>query len=413
MVSQEYPQPAPGPLAEPARAAIARLRARPDLAGLWQAARSAGPALADRAAELCEIPAPTGEEAARGRHVAGLLERITGAAVEHDEIGDLWVRLKGAQGLGPRILVSAHLDTVFPMDIPCRVRRENGRFVGPGIGDNCTGLSLLLGAAKLLCDAKLPLAGELIVAANVGEEGLGNLRGMRALVDRFGSELDATLALDGGLGHVVGAAVGSRRFRVLVKGPGGHSWSDFGRPSAVHQLARIAAALSDLQMPETPRSTFNIGELKGGTSINTIAPEAELLLDLRSLDPKVLDLLEARARAAIAKPPLPEGLTVEISVIGERPAGDPACTLDWVDVARAGWSALQVPFRVSASSTDANIPIARGLRASTLGTHVGGRAHTVEEWIDTSTLAPGLEGLLLALLAGLELFPAKAKGGAA
>ncbi|MCZ7648333.1 MAG: M20/M25/M40 family metallo-hydrolase [Planctomycetota bacterium] len=306
------------------------------------------------------------------------------------------------------MLLSAHLDTVFPPSTSCEVRQEDGHWIGPGIGDNCTGMSILMTAARLLVAHGCPFAGELIVAANVGEEGLGNLYGMRALCQRLGAELDAALALDGGLGHIVGAAVGSIRYRIRVKGPGGHSWSDFGKPSALHHLARIAAELARLEMPAQPRSTFNIGVIQGGTSINTIAPEAELQLDLRSVDPDTLQVIDARARAAVHAVPCPSELSVELEELGRRPAGDPDLTTDWVDVGRAVWEALGIPVKITASSTDANIPLSLGLRASTIGTHRGGGAHTENEWIDPQSLPKGLEAVLLAVLAGLAIFPAEA-----
>lgn len=401
-------QPPPGPHAEAAQRAVGTLQKRQDLLPFWSKVRAAGDELVDRAAELCAIPAPTFHEQVRGDFVAQFLTFSCGIPVESDALGNRWIRMAGALGSGPRVMVSAHLDTVFPAGTDCAVRRENGRVIGPGIGDNCTGLSLLLTAAKFLAEAGRPFAGELIFAANVGEEGLGNLNGIRALCERLAPELDATLALDGGLGHIVGAAVGSVRYRVKVSGPGGHSWSDFGKPSAIHHLSRIAAELTKLEVPVQPRTTFNVGMLGGGTSINTIAPEAELLLDLRSIDPLQLELLDARARRLIEQVPVPPELAVQVEDLGRRPTGDPAHTTDWVDVGRAAWTALNVPVKVTASSTDANVPLALGLRASTIGTHRGGGAHTESEWIEPSTLVTGFEALLLALLTGQAVFPAQA-----
>jgi acetylornithine deacetylase/succinyl-diaminopimelate desuccinylase-like protein len=324
---------------------------------------------------------------------------------ESDALGNCWVRLPGARGPGRRLMVAAHLDTVFPAGQDCRVRRTGDRWYGPGLGDNCAGLSLLVTGARLLARAGFPFAGELILAADVSEEGLGDLRGMKALCDRFGEELDAVLVLDGGLGQVVGAGVGSRRYRVSVKGPGGHSWSDFGAPSAVHHLARVAAALTRLQPPAKPRTTFNIGVIRGGTSVNSIAAEAELLLDLRSLDEQELARLDEQAQAAIRAETCPERLAQEVALVGLRPAGDPALTRDWVDLARAVWTALGVPCQVQASSSDANVPLSRGLPATMLGVRRGGAAHSPGEWLDPHSLPTGLEAFLLAALAALEILP--------
>ncbi len=396
-----------GPLAGPARRLQPALRSRSDLLPLWSQVHSALEPLTALTVEICEISAPTFEESTRGDHVSRYLEEISGQVPEQDDVGNRWIRIKGSQGDGPCILASAHLDTVFPAATDCSVRSENGRLIGPGIGDNCSGLSILLYATRLLFEAGLPFPGELIVATNTGEEGLGNLNGMRALCERLQGTLDGALALDGSLGHVVGAAVGSLRYRVSVTGPGGHSWSDFGKPSALHIIAKMASALADMEVTEQPRTTFNVGSIQGGTSINSIAEQAELLLDLRSVDPAALVGLDARAHRAIGSVPLPEGVTLDIKRIGERPTGPSELTGDWVDIARATWEILKVPLKVTASSTDANIPIAMGLKASTLGTCRGGRVHTTSEWIDPATLPKGLEAFLLTLLSALELFSGK------
>lgn len=394
----------PGPLADAARDAAASITGRDDLQKLWTSVRQSGEALADLAVRLCEIAAPTGMEQERGKWVARWLEKHVGEKVSSDTLGNRWVTLRGASGGNVRIMAVAHLDTVFPEGTNCTVKRENGRLHGPGIGDNCSGLSILLNAARLLKEAGLPFPGELIIAASVGEEGLGNLRGVRGLCERFGGELSAVLALDGGLGQVVGGAVGSVRYRISVRGPGGHSWSDFGKPSAIHHLARVASGLAGMETPNAPRTTFNIGVIKGGTSINTIASEAELLLDLRSLDAAALKALEAQAQRITHSIPMPNELVLDMERIGERPSGGLKLTRGWVDIARAAWASLGVQSRVTASSTDANIPLSQGIPASTLGTCRGGRVHTEAEWVEPDSLPLGLEGFLLCALMGLELF---------
>jgi acetylornithine deacetylase/succinyl-diaminopimelate desuccinylase-like protein len=394
----------PGPFASAARAAASALATREDLRGLWAAVRQSEKSLADLAVEICEVPAPTGSEGKRAQLVGGWLARQTGKNVDADALGNRWVILRGAKSGKARIMVVAHLDTVFPEGTNCKVKREKGRLFGPGIGDNCSGLSIMLNAARLLRETGFPFRGELILAASVGEEGLGNLRGVRGLCERFGGALTAVLALDGGLGQVVGGAVGSARYRIATRGPGGHSWSDFGRASALHHLARIASSLAGMEVPNAPRTTFNIGVIKGGTSINTIASEAELLLDLRSLDAGALNALEAKAERIARSIPLPAELALDIEKIGERPSGGSKLTLGWVDIARAVWSSLGVPVRVTASSTDANIPLAQGVPASTLGTCRGGRVHTEAEWLEPESLPLGLEGFLLCVLTALELF---------
>lgn len=376
---------------------------------LWRTAQASGRELAALAQEICQVPAPAFQEGARGDWAARHLSETTGQAAASDSAGNRWVTLPGRLGAGPQILVCAHLDTVFPPDTDCTVRQENGRLIGPGIGDNASGLAILLQGARLLASAGLPFRGELIVAADVGEEGLGDLRGARALCARFGKTLDGFLSLDGGLGQVVGVAVGVRRYRVSVQGPGGHSWSAFGTPSAIHHLSRVAASLADLEVPAAPRTTFNIGVFEGGTSVNTVAEYAHLQLDLRSVDSAALDALDVRAQAAIHAPVLPKELKVTLEKIGERPSGDSSGTIDWIDTARAALAALQIPMKVTASSTDANVPLALGLRASTLGISRGGKQHTVSEWLDPESLPLGLEAALLTVLTALAIFPTGSK----
>jgi len=396
-----------GTLSEPARREVASLREHPPLAGFWQAVRSSQADMASLARRIAEIPAPPFQEETRGRWVAERLREFTGRAPESDALGNRWAVLPGAQGRGKRLLVSAHLDTVFPAGTDCTVRERDGKLCGPGIGDNSAGLAVLLTFARLLTQAGFPFAGEVVIAANVGEEGLGDLRGMKALCAQWGATLDGTLALDGGLGHVVGEAVGSRRYRVTVRGPGGHSWSEFGTPSAIHHLARLAAGLAGLEVADLPRAAFNIGEIRGGTSVNTIAAHAEMLVDLRSIDAAALAELDARAQRGLHAVPCPKDLDLAVEKIGERPTGDPKLTREWVDVATAACAALGLAVKVTASSTDANAPLSVGIHASTLGVCRAGRAHTLDEWLDPSSLPLGLEALALTVLAALKVFPAK------
>jgi len=394
--------PRPGRLAQAAKERVFELHARPALASLWEAVRASKDELANLAAELCEVPAPTFQEMKRGRLFGERLSGFCDEPVEQDGIGNRWVSLKGT-GAGPRVLVAAHLDTVFPEGTDCRVKRKGDRWYGPGLGDNCAGQAVLALAGRLLNEAGRPFRGELVLAGNVGEEGLGDLRGMRALCKHFAGRLDGALALDGALGSVACAGVGSRRYRICVKGPGGHSWSDFGRPSAVHQLARIASSLTELHASAQPPSTFNVGVLRGGTTVNSIAEEAELLLDLRSVDQQALDDLDAQAMRRVRRLSDVEGLTIEVERVGERPAGDARLTQDWVDMARAAWLALDVKPHFVTMSSDANIPLAQGTPASAMGVRRGGAAHTKEEWIEPGSLVVGLEAFLLTALAAQEL----------
>jgi tripeptide aminopeptidase len=383
---------------------IRAIRTGAGWAPLWRALRGSGRALVQDLVAITEIPAPTFSEHARGAFVAHELEARTGQPAQQDELGNRWVECPGAAD-GPTILVCAHLDTVFEQDVKVTVRRQDGRLYAPGIGDNGSGQAVLLQMARVLTASRVALPGTLILAANVREEGLGNLDGVRALCERFRGRLAGVLALDGCLGNIVGSAVGSVRYRVRVEGPGGHSWADFGRPSALHFLCEVAARLTRLKVPSQPRTTFNLGNLHGGTTVNTIASEASLLLDLRSVDSACLASLDVQARQAIHGIHPPEGLKLTVDHLGERPTGPTNLAKPWVDLARAAWTALDIPVKVTAGSTDANVPLSMWIPASTLGVCRGGGTHTLDEWLEPGSLSVGLEAALLTVLAALHALP--------
>jgi tripeptide aminopeptidase len=273
------------------------------------------------------------------------------------------------------------------------VERRGDNVYGPGIGDNSLSVASMLTVLDLLDTLGTETAADIIAVANVGEEGLGNLRGARAAVERYRDQLGAVIAIDGTLGHVVNEAVGSKRWRVSVHGPGGHSFSSFGRPSAIHGLGKIIAALADMQVPQLPRTTYNVGVIKGGTSVNTIAPSAEALLDMRSVDVSALEQLAAQARSIIESS-AGVGLRTEIEVLGERPAGSCHTSEPLVQLAieTLGWLGLQA--RLGAASTDANIPISLNIPSLCVGITQVEQAHTVEEWIAIPPIGDGLAQIL-------------------
>ncbi len=330
---------------------------------------------------LCEIAAPPFGEAARARDFAGRLRAAGLADVRIDSAGNVIARRPGT-GSGPTIILSAHLDTVFPEGTDVRVRRAGTRFEGPGIADDCRGLAILLAVARALEQARVRTDGSILFVGTVGEEGLGNLRGVRNLFHELGREIDAFITVDAAGYSVAHQAVGSRRYRVTVRGPGGHSWSDFGTPSAVHALGRAAAALADLEVPSSPRTTFNAGVIRGGTSINAIAAEASFDLDLRSVSPEALADLDMRAQAAIrgavaaetSRWPESKGrLELSFDTLGIRPAGRLADTARLVRVATAGARALGITPVAATISSDANLPLSLGVPALALG--IGGTSH--------------------------------------
>ncbi len=338
-----------------------------------------------------QIPAPTFHEEQRAAFVRQRWE-AEGVAVEQDEVGNVYAHLPG-RGEAPPVVVSAHLDTVFPLETDLTVRHEGDRWYGPGLGDNSLGVAALFGLYWRLRHEG-PLPGDLWLVADVGEEGLGDLRGMRAVVDRFGGEVAAYIVLEGlGLGQVYHRALGVRRYRLTVRTAGGHAWADFGRPSAVHEAAWLVAQLSRLPLPLNPRTTLNVGRLVGGVSVNTIAPEAWLEVDLRSEDPGTLAQL-ARQVEHLARQRQRRGVTVSVEVIGDRPAGALPARHPLVRAAEEAFRQQGVSPKRIIGSTDANIPLSLGYPAVCLGLTLGGGAHTLQEYIETGPLALGLAAAL-------------------
>jgi acetylornithine deacetylase/succinyl-diaminopimelate desuccinylase-like protein len=314
-----------------------------------------------------------------------------------DEAGEAYGCLRaekpGAASAKP-LIISAHLDTVFPMGTDLAVTRTPGQIHGPGLGDNSLGVAALFGLLWTLRDRRLAPAGDIWFVANTGEEGLGDLRGMKAIVDRFGANVQAYLVLEGlALGHVYHRAVGVKRYRITARTAGGHSWSDYGRPSAIHELAKLVVQLTSLELPIQPRTTMNVGKISGGTSVNVIASEASLDLDLRSEGQDALAGLISTVEKIIQNANRPD-IRVEAKVIGQRPAGQISPHHPLVRLGEACLHELGVNAILTTGSTDANIPLSKGYPAVVLGISTGGSAHTVHEFIHTEPVTPGLEQLV-------------------
>ena len=347
----------------------------------------------ERAIQIQQIPAPTFYEQKRAELIHDLFfaEALDDLCV--DETGNVFARWPG-KGTGKPLIVSAHLDTVFPLETTLRVSRGTDLIHGPGLGDNSLGVAALFGLLWSLRERGFQPRGDIWFVANVCEEGLGDLRGMKAVVDRFGENIRAYLVLEGlALGHVYHRAVGVKRYRVTARTPGGHSWSDYGQPSAVHELARLVVELAALSLPNHPRTTMNVGRISGGTSVNVIAPEATLDLDLRSEGQEALAALVAAVERLIQKANRP-GVSMESEVIGQRPAGEIAVGHPLVMLARDCLQELGLEAGLISGSTDANIPLSKGYPALVLGITTGGSAHTVHEYINTVPIAQGMEQLV-------------------
>ncbi len=343
----------------------------------------------DLACAIQQIPAPTFHERARAEFVRQRLVAMGLGDVEVDEIGNVFARRPG--GSARSVLVTAHTDTVFPLDTPLTLRRAEGRLSGPGIGDNSLGVAGLLALSEAL--GPEPLPGDVWLAANTAEEGLGNLAGMRRVIERLGAQVKATVVIEGmSLGRVYHRAIAVRRFRISARTEGGHSWTHFGRPSAIHALIQLGAQITQLPVPAEPKTTFNIGMIGGGTSINTIAREASLELDLRSADPAALDTLAGQVHRLVDAQSTPEA-HLEAAVIGERPSGAiprEHPLVEWA--ARCLIDAGLTP-SFDAGSTDANLPLSLGLPCVCLGLTRGGNAHRPDEYIETAPLDAGLMAL--------------------
>ena len=344
------------------------------------------------AIQIQQIPAPTMDEKARGEFIHGLFIKEGLSEVSFDAVGNVFGRLAG-NGTQAPLIISAHLDTVFPRNTSLHTTREEGRIYGPGVGDNSLGLAALFGLLWLLRERGVNPPGDIWFVANVGEEGLGDLRGMKAVAERFGSKVSAYLVLEGtALGQVYHRAIGVRRYRVTVLTVGGHSWSDYGQPSAVHELAHLVTQITALPVPVNPRTTLNVGLITGGTGINVLASEAKLELDLRSETMEALGGLVQRVEEKI-KAANQEGVKVEMEVVGKRPAGEIGMDHPLVRLAGECLSEQGLKATYTAGSTDANVPLSLGYPALVLGVTTGGGAHTVHEYIDTKPAGKGMEQL--------------------
>jgi acetylornithine deacetylase/succinyl-diaminopimelate desuccinylase-like protein len=347
-----------------------------------------------------QVPAPTFDEGARAAFVRDRLQALGLHDVVGDAIGNVYARRPGRSDRSA-LLIAAHLDTVFPRDTDLRVRHEGDRVYGPGLGDNSTGVAGLIHLAQVMQRHDLPNEGDIWFVGNVGEEGLGDLRGIRAAVERLRKQIGAVIALEGcDFGTLHHQAIGVRRYRIQAHTPGGHSWGNFGTPSAIHSLMRLGARIAELQVPRTPRTTFNIGVIEGGTSVNTIAESASLLLDMRSVSaPALADLVTQVDRlVAVAAAEHPD-VQLRVQIVGDRPSGAISRDHPLVQAAVSAYQSVGAPVAYQQSSTDANIPLSLGIPAVCVGLTDGGNAHRHDEFIQPANLGRGLQALLLLALA--------------
>jgi acetylornithine deacetylase/succinyl-diaminopimelate desuccinylase-like protein len=352
---------------------------------------------------ICEIPAPTFEEGQRAAFVAERMQEIGLRQVSIDEMHNVTGVWEGNQ-TGPTLLLSAHLDTVFPAGTETTVTCKAGKLHAPGIGDNSANVGALLWLARMLQENQVVLPGKLIFAANVGEEGLGDLRGIKKLIAAFGAEVHRVLVVDGKVGNLVNAGVGSRRYQMIIQAKGGHSWADFGASSAIHALGELISRIAKTEVPAEPQTTYNVGKIWGGTSVNSIAEEAGGLLDMRSVSPEALATLENTVLESCDAVAKEFQVTVTRQLVGDRPAASNDSNAGMVELIRTLHQELGITSEIKPSSTDANVPIAQRIPAVTIGTYRGENTHRLEEWIYEDSLRLGMQQLLAVVLA-LQYFP--------
>src|SRR5437764_1164556 len=368
--------------------------------------------------DIARIPAPPFGEVARGQWLREKFNVLGLEEIEVDEVGNVIGVLPGRDREPPAVAVTAHLDTVFPSDTEITIHEDRDRLYGPGVSDNAAGLTAMLAIAMCMREARIRSESDIIFIGNVGEEGEGDLRGFRHIFEqaKWRERLGHTIVIDGsGTDAVIGQALGSRRFEVIVRGPGGHSWSDFGQPNPIVAVARAIQSFAQTPVPASPKTTFNIGAIRGGTSVNSIPESASMRVDIRSTSMAEMERLERALRQSLeaaieeetrategrlASSRKPSGLSSEIVVIGNRPAGELDTNARILQVIRAVDSHLGNAAQIQRASTDANIPLSLGREAIAIGGGgAGGGAHTLQEWFDCSGRELGLKRILLAALA--------------
>ncbi|MGA3350821.1 MAG: M20/M25/M40 family metallo-hydrolase [Candidatus Sulfotelmatobacter sp.] len=394
---------------------VARLAASPEVRSAFNWLRTQEPQLAQWQMEMARIAAPPFGEAARGAWLAERFREVGLDDVRVDDVGNVF----GVHpGYGQRyVALSAHIDTVFPANTPLNIRQQGSRLYGPGVSDNGAGVTAMLAIAALLRSVRVRHALPFVFIGNVGEEGEGDLRGMRHIfaTPRWKDSIAYSVVLDGaGSDTIVAEALGSRRFEVIVRGPGGHSWSDFGAPNPIVVLAKAIETFTATPVPSTPKTTFNIGIIRGGTSVNSIPESASMKVDIRSTSMAEMERLEQTLRMALSRAVEDEtmaaemkssaqkrpGVSCEVVAIGNRPAGELSTGARILHVIRAVDAQLNNAAQVQRASTDANIPLSLGQEAIAIGGGgTGGGAHTLQEWFDGNGRELGLKRILLTMLA--------------
>jgi acetylornithine deacetylase/succinyl-diaminopimelate desuccinylase-like protein len=357
---------------------------------------------------ITEIPAPPYKEKVRAEYFLKRMQELGFKDASIDSEGNVIALRRGSGAGKPKLVVSAHLDTVFPEGTDVTVKEKDGAILAPGIGDDARGLAALLSLIKCINANDIATVGDVMFVGTVGEEELGNLRGVKALF-RDHADIDGFISIDGlGISRVVNQATGSHRYEMVFKGPGGHSFQEFGLPSAIHAMGRAVAKISDLQTPSDPKTTFTVGTVSGGTSVNAIASEARMAVDMRSDSTEELLKLEARLLDLVKQAVVEENarwnsdkMTVEIKLIGDRPAGIVAMDSPIVQATQRTVATITRAPRVTfaGSSTDSNLAMSLGIPAVTIGGGgQGGNWHSRNEWYKPVDAYHGPQNALLTML---------------
>lgn len=411
---ESIPKVAASDLYPPVQEVVARLAGSPEVRAAFERFRSQESQFALWQMEATRVAAPPFGETARGAWLADRFHELGLNDVQMDEVGNVFGVRPGYGTLF--VALSAHIDTVFPAATPLSIRQQGSRLFGPGVSDNGAGIAAMLAVASVLRSTRISHALPFVFIGNVGEEGEGDLRGMRHVfaTPRWRDAIAYSVVVDGaGADTVVAEALGSRRFEVIVRGPGGHSWSDFGAPNPIIVLSRAIEIFSRTQVPASPKTTFNVGVIRGGTSVNSIPESASMRIDLRSTSMSEIDRLERALRVALEHAVASENQAAaqqgtrrphvvqsEVVEIGNRPAGELAPNARLLKVIRAVDAQLGNAAQVQRASTDANIPLSLGREAIAIGGGgSGGGAHTLQEWFDCNGRELGLRRILLTMLA--------------
>jgi tripeptide aminopeptidase len=380
---------------------------QPPVRAALEAARASEPATIREQIRLCEIPAPPFKEAARAAAYAAAFRAAGLKNVRLDGEGNVLGERPGRTA-APHLVISAHLDTVFPEGTNVKVTSKGGVLHGPGIGDDCRGLAVLLAVARALDAGKVQTQGPITFVGTVGEEGLGDLRGVKALfAETLKGRIDRFVSVDGSGYGITNVSVGSRRYRVTFRGPGGHSYDDFGRANPAHALGRAMSLIAELQVPSTPRTTFSVGRVGGGTSVNAIPAEVWMEVDLRSSDPSALADLDARFQQTIQRALTLENdrwkqngrLSVSVDKIGDRAAGRTPESSPIVQTAMAVTRAVGLRPQLEEGSTDSNVPMNLGVPAVTVATGPATGTHSLQETFDTKDSWRGTQQIVLLAIA--------------